>query len=111
MIAIYYLYAGISIVLAGISQTLLKIGARKDDKPLGVYLNMATMAGYFLFFIVTICSTCALKGLELKFFYALASLNYVVVLILSKIVLKEGLSRNKIVASCLIVVGVIVFNL
>ena len=111
MITIYYLYAMLSIALTGISQTLLKLGARNDDKPLGVYLNMATMTGYFMFLIVTVCSIFALKGLELKLFYAVASLNYVVVMILSKIVLKEGLSRNKVVASCLIVVGVIVFNL
>lgn len=111
MITIYYLYVGISIVLTGISQTLLKIGARNDNTSLGAYLNPATLTGYFVLLIVTICGVFALKGLELKFFYALASLNYVVVMILSKIVLKEGLSRNKVVASCLIVVGVIVFNL
>ncbi|MBA7489476.1 hypothetical protein ES702_00010 [subsurface metagenome] len=67
--------------------------------------------GYFMFLIVTVCSIFALKGLELKLFYALTSLNYVVVMILSRIVLKEGLSRNRIVALCLIVVGVTVFNL
>lgn len=108
---IYYFYATLSITLTGISQTLLKIGARNDNTPLGVYLNPATMMGYFMFLIVTVCSIFALKGLELKFFYALASLNYVVVMMLSRIVLKEGLSKNSIVALCLIVVGVMVFNL
>jgi drug/metabolite transporter (DMT)-like permease len=53
----------------------------------------------------------ALKGLDLKLFYALTSLNYVVVMVLSRIVLRESLSRNKVVAGCLIVAGVVVFNL
>lgn len=108
---IYYFYAMLSIILIGISQTLLKIGARNNNTPLGVYLNPATMMGYFMFLVIMICSIFALKGLELKLFYALASLNYVVVVMLSRIVLKEGLSRNRIVALCLIVVGVVVFNL
>lgn len=108
---IYYFYAMLSIILTGISQTLLKIGARNTNTPLGVYLNPATIMGYFMFLVVMICSIFALKGLELKLFYALASLNYVVVMLLSRTVLKEGLSRNRIVALCLIVVGVMVFNL
>ena len=108
---IYYLFAMLSIVLTGVSQTLLKIGARNDNTPLGVYLNPATLTGYFMFLIVTICGVFALQGLELKLFYALASLNYVVVMLLSGIVLKEELSRNKVVALCLIVAGVVVFNL
>ena len=108
---IYYFFAMLSIVLTGISQILLKIGARNDNTPLGVYLNPATLMGYFMFLIVTVCSIFALKGLELKLFYALASLNYVVVMVLSRVVLKEDLGRNKVVALCLIVVGVVVFNL
>ena len=108
---IYYFYAMLSIVLTGISQILLKIGARNANTPLGVYLNPATLTGYFVLLIVTICAIFALKGLELKLFYALASLNYVVVTMLSCIILKEGLSRNKVVAVCLIVVGVVVFNI
>jgi uncharacterized membrane protein len=108
---IYYFYAMLSIVLTGVSQTLLKIGARNANTALGVYLNPATMMGYFMFLIVTICSIFALKGLDLKLFYALASLNYVVVMVLSRVVLKEDLSRNKVLALCLIVVGVVVFNM
>jgi drug/metabolite transporter (DMT)-like permease len=111
MTLIYYFYAMLSIVLTGISQLLLKIGARNNSTPLGVYLNPATMMGYFMFLIVTVCSIFALKGLDLKLFYALTSLNYVVVMVLSRIVLREGLSRNKVVAGCLIVAGVVVFNL
>ena len=108
---IYYLFAMLAIVLTGVSQTLLKLGARNAKTALGVYLNPATLTGYFVLLIVTICGVFALQGLDLKLFYALASLNYVIVVILSGIVLKEGLSRNKVVAVCLIVVGVVVFNL
>ena len=108
---IYYLFAMLAIVLTGVSQTLLKLGARNDNTPLSVYLNPATMTGYLVLLIVTICSVFALQGLELKLFYALASLNYVIVVVLSGIVLKEGLSMNKVVAVCLIALGVVVFNL
>ena len=108
---IYYAFAMAGILLTGVSQVLLKIGARNDDTPMGVYLNPFTAAGYSIFLIVTVCAVFALQGLELKLFYALTSLNYVVVMVLSGVVLKEELNVDKLLAVGLIVVGVVVFNL
>lgn len=105
---IYYFYAMLSIALTGISQILLKIGAQNKNAPLGVYLNSTAVMGYFIFLIVTVCSIFALKGLELKLFYALASLNYVVVTMLSRIVLKEDLRKNKVVALCLLEISIFI---
>ncbi|VVB88557.1 4-amino-4-deoxy-L-arabinose-phosphoundecaprenol flippase subunit ArnE [uncultured archaeon] len=109
-VMIYYLFAMLSILLTGVGQTLIKIGAHNDNTLFGIYFNPATATGYFLFLIVTISSVLALKGIDLKVFYALTSLNYIVVMILSRVVLKEEMSRNKLQAMCLIVLGVIVFN-
>ena len=108
---IYYAFAMLSILLTGVSQVLLKIGARNTNTPMEAYLNPATAAGYFMFLIVTICAVFALQGLELKLLYALTSLNYVVVMVLSGVVLKEELNMDKLRAVGLIVIGVVVFNL
>jgi len=53
----------------------------------------------------------ALRNLPLKVFYSLTALNFVVVLGLSAVFLNEEVSRNKVVAIGLIVLGVVVFNL
>jgi len=108
---IYYAFAMLGILLTGVSQVLLKIGVRNDSTSLGVYLNPFTVAAYFIFLIVTVCGVFALQGLELKLFYALTSLNYVVVMVLSGVVLKEEVGVDKLLAVGLIVVGVVVFNL
>jgi len=108
---IYYIFVFLSIFFTGISQILLKIGAGNGRSMLHTYLNAPTVTGYFLFLVVTICSIYALQVVELKSLYALSSLNYVAVLVLSSAVLKEKLSRNKLLSILLIVSGLIVFNL
>lgn len=99
------------ILLTGIGQTILKIGTLNNNSSLGIYINPATMTGYILFLIATISSVLALKGIELKLFYALTSFNYVVVMILSRVILKESLSKNKMGSIFLITVGLIIFNI
>lgn len=108
---IYFALAFLSIILIGVSQILLKIGSGNGRSMLRMYVNLPTMTGYLLSFMETICSIYAMRGIELKLFYALASLCYVVVLILSVFVLKEKLSRPKLFAVGLIVAGLVIFNL
>lgn len=108
---IYFALAFLSIMLVGVSQTLFKIGAGNARSMLRMYVNLPTVTGYLLSFVETICSIYAMRGIELKLFYALASLCYVVVLALSVIVLKEKLSRSKLFAILLIVCGIAIFNL
>lgn len=103
-----------AVILTGVSQVLLKIGAgtgTRSGRFLGPYLNFSAMIGYCLLILVTILSVYALRDLPLKVFYSLTALNFVVVLGLSAVFLKEEVSRDKIVAIGLIVLGVVVFNL
>ena len=102
------------VLLTGISQTLLKIGAKNStDRTnfMAAYLNVPTFAAYLLFLIVTILSVYALKEIPLKVFYSICSLNLVVVMIFSYVILSEQINKNKFIAISLIVFGVIVFNL
>lgn len=108
---IHYIYMVLTILLTGFGQTLLKIGSRYDNSLLGAYINPAAIIGYILFIIVTISLVIALRGIELKLFYVLTSLNYVIVMILSRVILKENLSRNKIKSIFLIITGIIIFNI
>jgi small multidrug resistance pump len=108
---IYLVFAFAAIILTGFSQLLLKIGTRYNKKPLSIYVNPSSIAGYCLFLVVTICSVLALKGIDLKLFYALTSLNYGVTVLFSRLFLHESLDRNKIVAVFVIILGVIVFNI
>lgn len=105
----------LAVLLTGISQVLLKTGSAHQGKSkesvLAAYLNIPTIFAYGLLVVVTIISVIALQEIPLKTFYALASINFVVVVGLSWGILKEKITRNLIIAIVLISSGVIIFNL
>ncbi len=107
-------FALLSVLLTGISQTVLKWSAGREGKFrgfLGDYLKLPIVCAYTIFVIVTICSVLALREMELKVFYALTGLNFVVVVIFSAIFLKEKVNPRVIGSVFLIILGVVVFNL
>jgi small multidrug resistance pump len=109
---LYYVYAGLSILLTSIAQVLLKVGASKNNPRKSIYLNRATISGYGILLLVTVLSVLALQGLELKVFYATAyALNFILVAILSWKFLGEQLSAKKIAGIMFIAFGIIIFNL
>jgi drug/metabolite transporter (DMT)-like permease len=107
---IYYYLALAAVMLTGIGQVLLKIGAKKRGA-VEMYINQATLAGYGIFMVATICSIYAMQEMDLKALYALTSLTPLVVMALSVYVLKETLTKNKVIAVGLIFCGLLVFNL
>ena len=109
--SIFYLV--LVIASTGFSQTFLKIGANQayENKFVLAYLNPYTVIAYSLYFLVTVFTVYALKDIPLKLFYSTTSLKFVLVLILSKLVLREKIDSRKIIAVGLICLGVIIFNI
>jgi len=107
------LYLVLVIVLTGASQVLLKVGAKNNcgNKISASYLNLYTITAYGFYVAVTFITVYALKEIPLNLFYATTSLKFILVLILSKIILGETISRNKAIASGLIAFGVAIFNI
>jgi drug/metabolite transporter (DMT)-like permease len=112
MISSYFLVAG-AIILTGFSQILLKIGSKlkKSNKILDSYLNIPVFTAYFLYILVTILYTYAMIDLPLKVVYTLGSLNYLIILFFSGLILKEPITKIKSIAAIFITIGVIIFNL
>ena len=110
---IAYLFVLFAIILTGFSQILLKIGSnyKKSNKFLDSYLNFATISAYFLYIIVTVLYIYAMVDIPLKIVYALGALNYLIILIFSGLILKEPITKIKVIATLIITMGVIVFNL
>jgi len=105
----------LAVLLTGISQVLLKIGAahlgKRRKSVLNAYLNYYTITAYGMLLLVTVISVIALiGGIPLKLFYAIASLNLVVVVGLSWGVLKEKVTKKMVVGIASIVLGIVVFN-
>ena len=109
MIFPYVALAG-AILLTGIGQVLLKKGAQNMNPAFwGKYLSSFTLAGYTMFLFVMVLSVYALQYISLKIFYALTSLNFILVLILSWIFLGEDINFRKLFAVLCIILGVVIF--
>jgi drug/metabolite transporter (DMT)-like permease len=107
-----YFFILFAIILTGFCQILLKIGSnyKKSNKFLDSYLNIATISAYFFYIIITILYTYAMVDLPLKIVYTLGALNYLIILFLSGIILKEPITKTKVIATLFIAIGIIIFN-
>ena len=104
---IYILMFIISIMIARVSQIILKKGAKQKN----IYINKYTILGYFLMFISTLFTLIGYKGVELSLSGILQALSFIFVPILSCMFLKEKITKKTIIGISLIVLGIIVYSI
>ena len=94
------------------SQLFLKRSADAEHKSfLTSMLNWRVILAYAIMFTSLCVNIWAMKnGMGLKSLPVLESLGYIFVPLLSFIFLKERINRRTIIAMCLIVLGIVVFN-
>ena len=108
----FYLLTLIVVVFTSIGNLLLKVAANRIAESGGrIYTHPISIVAYCVFAAVAFLSIYAMKGLDMKDFFALNSLTYICIPILSYLVLRESFTRNKVMGILLISVGVILFNL
>jgi len=108
----------ISILLTAVGQLLLKKGAnykvvhRSISHSLRPYLNMYTIIGYGMLFMVTILSIYILGDIPLKVFFPLfISGNLITITILSHFFLHESITTLKIIGISFVISGIFIFSL
>ncbi len=112
----------LSISIAVCGQILLKIGINRIDigglsglgtlKQLftGVIKSPLVLTGLFLYFISAAIWIVILSAVDLSFAYPFIGLTYVLVLTLSKLILKEDVSIIRWAGAAIITIGVIVMS-
>lgn len=111
---IYYLITLVVVVFTSIGHLLLKIAATRVSESGGqgrLYTHPVSLVAYGVFAFVAFQSIYAMKGLEMKSFFALNSLTYIIIPLLGFLVLKESFTRNKLIGVSLITLGVLLFYL
>jgi len=107
----YVLIFLFSVFIASFSQILLKKSANKNhNSRIKEYLNKYVITAYFIFFISTILTIIAYKGIELKYGPIIESVGYIFILMMSKIFLDEKITKNKLLGIFLIILGVFIFS-
>lgn len=100
----------LSVFISAISQILLKKSALKKWKnPLREYLNLYVITAYTIFFTAVFLDLLALRKVNLSLVPVAEASSYIFVIILSRIFLKEKLSKLKTLAILLIMTGIIIF--
>ena len=100
----------LSVFVASCSQILLKKSAEKKySSIIKEYLNWRVIVGYGMMFGSTILTIFAFKGLNYKEGPMIEALGYLFVMILSRIFLKEKITKNKVIGNALILLGIVIF--
>ncbi|MEG0586278.1 MAG: EamA family transporter, partial [Christensenellaceae bacterium] len=75
------------------------------------YLNWRVILGYVMLLFSTLFAVWAYAGMDYKYGPAIESVGFVLVAILSCVILKEKVTKKKVIGNILIVCGLIVFCL
>lgn len=99
-----------AVFISSVSQIILKKSANKTySSPIREIFNIRVIIAYGIFFLALIINIFALKGLEYKYAGVIESLGYIFILLLSRAFLNEKITKNKIIGTTMILVGVIIF--
>ncbi|NLG04071.1 MAG: multidrug ABC transporter [Clostridia bacterium] len=108
---IYILCFLFSVFIAAVSQVLLKKEALKPHQSVvSEYLNPMVVGAYFLFFMTTVIEVIAYRGIPLSLGPVLETTSYFYVTLFGVLVFKEKLTRKKIAALILIIIGILIYS-
>jgi multidrug transporter EmrE-like cation transporter len=109
---IYFGIAVLSVLIADVSQIILKKAATKDyESWYKSYLNFSVIFAYSLFVLSTICSVVALKKLPLSLSPMWQSMGQVFIVVLSYLFLHEKPGKKKLLGIAIIVLGIVIFSI
>lgn len=108
MNSVYIVIFLLSVLIAAMSQILLKISAGKQyTSRTREYLNARVISAYAIFFLSSLLTVLAYRGVPLSMGPVLETTGYLWVTILGRLILKEKVSRRKLTGLAVIVMGVI----
>ena len=95
-----------------ISQVLLKQSANKKySNPLLEYLNWRVIVAYGIFFGVLLLNTWCYTKVDMRYGPVIDTAAYVFVLLLSHFILKEKITKGKIMGNLIIIAGILIYTL
>ena len=108
----YILVWIISVLISSIAQVMLKAEAnRKHESRLKEYLNPMVISAYGIFFLSTFLTMYALKYVPLTYSPVIEPLSYIFVPVIGVLVLKEKISRRRVLGIMIMLVGIVIFSM
>ena len=102
----------ISVLISSIAQVMLKAEANKGhESRLKEYLNPMVIGAYGIFFLSTFLTMYALKYVPLTYSPIIEPLSYIFVPVIGVLVLKEKLSRRRVLGIVIMLAGIVIFSM
>lgn len=107
----YYLIVILSVFAAACAQMLLKQGARKEYASWWrQYINPWVIGGYGIMTSSLVLNIwCMCKGVQVKEVSVMESMSYLFVPVLAFFLFGERLSKRKVIAIGIIMIGIVIF--
>ena len=101
-----------SVFISSVSQTLLKISANKSHSDrLHEYLNPYVIIAYGMFFLSTFLTMLAMRVVPYSFSPMIESASYIFIPLFGVLILKEKISRRRLLGIVIILIGMLIFAL
>lgn len=99
-------------LFTAVSQILLKQSADKTYRhPIFEYLNWRVILSYGIFAGVLLLNTYAYTKVDMKYGAVIDTFSYVFVMILSFLILKEKMTKRRLIGNLIIMTGVFIYTL
>lgn len=99
-------------LFTAVSQILLKQSADKTYRhPIFEYLNWRVILSYGIFAGVLLLNTYAYTRVDMKYGAVIDTFSYVFVMILSFLILKEKMTKRRLLGNLIIMTGVFIYTL
>ena len=108
----FYILMLVSAFITASSQIMLKVSANKEYKHIIFeYLNPNVIISYTGYVLVLIINVIIYTRVDYRFGVVINSLATVLIMLMSKLILKETLIKKKLIGNILIILGVACFSL
>ena len=95
-----------------VSQILLKQSSNiKYENKIREYLNFRVILSYWMFFLILLLNTWCYTKVEMRYGPVIDTAAYVFVLLLSRLILKEKITKGKILGNLIIITGILIYTL
>ena len=109
---IFYILMAASALITAFSQIILKKSAnRKHKSIIFEYLNPYVIFSYMCYVGVLILNVYIYTKIDYRFGVVINSMSTVFVMLLSRIILKEKITRKRVLGNAIIVCGILAFML
>lgn len=106
----YMVFLLLSVAVAAFSQILLKKSAQKTyPNVIREYVNAYVITGYAMMVASTLLTVAAYTGMDYKNGPVVEALGFPLILILSRMIFGEKLTKKKLLGNGLILIGILVF--